>query len=191
MINSEIVFPSFISWSYRESLLPKIRELYNKIDWDFYLDDRYPNGVTTYFKNEYADVDIIKQDCDELISAILQDCYDRISVAGKNLNGKEFYIQNLWLSRMFKNGHHIKHIHHGSHFSGTFYVNGDADSSPLLFYDPRLYKQFFNELNDHDVMSYDATPGKLMMWDSFLEHEVQNNNSETIRDAISFNVGLR
>jgi len=191
MISGELIFPTLITWSFREYLLPDLRELYNTIDWSYYEDSRYPNGVTTYFKEKESDIKLIKKYSAKLVEAILEDSYERIKSQNKDLKGKQLYIQNLWLSRMHTNGYHVRHLHHDSHFSGTIYVNSTADSSPIIFYDPRNYKQFFNVLDDHDIMSYDPTPGKLMLWDSFLEHEVQTNTSEFTRDAISFNVGLQ
>jgi len=189
-MQSELIFPTIITWDFKTELLESLNELYSKIDWNVYKDDRYVNGYTTYFNRDKTNDDLIYEYSQPLVDAIIQHCYERAEMEKIDIGKKKFYVDNLWLSRMLKYGHHIRHLHHGSHYSGTFYVHSDDDSANIIFYDPRLFKQFVGDLDEHDVIVYKPDPGKLIMWSSYIEHEVTTSLSER-RDAISFNVGLR
>ncbi|MDC7684264.1 TIGR02466 family protein [Asticcacaulis sp. BYS171W] len=103
-------------------------------------------------------------------------------------------LDNMWINILEPMGTHSGHIHPHSLISGTFYVHVPDGASALKFEDPRLTSfmnsppRKANARRDHQAFVYEAPqPGTLLMWESWLRHEVPINLSEDVRISISFN----
>lgn len=188
-LTSEIWFPTFISYAYNRDLLPKIKKTFDEFNWESVKDHRYANGYTTFYGGHELN-EKLKESMPEFCDYVLDNCYELLHRQKIDIKQRKLKLTTFWLSRMLTNGYHAKHIHAHSFYSGTFYVNANTDSAKIRFHDPRLYKQFSPDILSGEVIEYRAEEGKLMLWDSFLEHEVDTNFSTTPRDAISFNVIL-
>jgi uncharacterized protein (TIGR02466 family) len=188
-ITTELWFPTFISYSYNTEILPNIQNTFATFDWEQVLDDRYPNGYTTFYGGYKLNEDL-KESMPELCNYILENAYEVLERQKINIENKKLKITTFWMSRMLKNGFHARHLHAHSLYSGTYYVNADKNNSSIKFYDARIFKQFAPESKSGDVVEYRPEPGKLLLWDSYLEHEVDINLTEIPRDAISFNLGI-
>lgn len=103
-------------------------------------------------------------------------------------------LDNMWINILEPMGHHSNHIHPHSLISGTFYVSVPDGASALKFEDPRL-TSFMNTpprkagaRREHQPFVYEAPQaGTILMWESWLRHEVPINLSDDIRISISFN----
>jgi uncharacterized protein (TIGR02466 family) len=126
----------------------------------------------------------------ELCDFILSSTYEIAKRQQINLGNKRLEITTFWMSRMFKNGYHSKHLHAHSIYSGTYYVNVDSSNSNIRFYDSRIFRQFNPDIASGEIVEYKPENGKILLWDSYLEHEVEMNLSDKPRDAISFNLGV-
>ena len=91
-------------------------------------------------------------------------------------------------------GAHSSHFHPKCVISGTFYVSVPPGASAIQFEDPRLPlmmnaptrtpgarpdRQFYAEVT--------PARGTLLLWESWLRHEVPTNRSDQPRISISFN----
>jgi uncharacterized protein (TIGR02466 family) len=103
-------------------------------------------------------------------------------------------IDSLWVNVMPAGAQHSAHIHPHSVISGTFYVDVPESASYLKFEDPRL--GFFMaagpqrsrpRLRNQRFVSIRPKAGELVLFESWLRHEVPPNNSRTPRLSISFN----
>lgn len=105
---------------------------------------------------------------------------------------------NMWLNINYKNASNRVHIHSNSVLSGVYYLKCSKDCGNLIF--PRNYSESFilksigdvyedNTLN-HTAISYTPEINKLLIFPSWIPHEVEKNNSEEERISISFNLGL-
>ncbi|MFT4091819.1 MAG: TIGR02466 family protein [Asticcacaulis sp.] len=111
-----------------------------------------------------------------------------------DVSGGNLKLDNLWINILEPYGTHSGHIHPHSLISGTFYVHVPDGASALKFEDPRL-TSFMNTpprkagaRRDHQPFVYEApSAGTLLMWESWLRHEVPINLSEDVRISISFN----
>jgi uncharacterized protein (TIGR02466 family) len=81
-----------------------------------------------------------------------------------------------------------------STISGTYYVRTPAGSSHLKFEDPRLSKFMAAPPRRPDpraanrvFVAYPARAGSVVLFESWLRHEVAANRSATERISISFN----
>jgi uncharacterized protein (TIGR02466 family) len=111
-----------------------------------------------------------------------------------DLQGRKLRLDNIWINILDPGGHHSNHLHPHSVISGTFYVDVPEGAASLKFEDPRL-DRFMNApprkagaSKGHEVFVYEApTAGTVLMWESWLRHEVPANLSEDVRISISFN----
>jgi len=103
-------------------------------------------------------------------------------------------LDSLWANLLRGSGHHSAHIHPHSILSGTLYVEVPAGSGAIRFEDPRLplmmaapqrRKEAAEELQP--FVTVEPRPGLLMLWESWLRHEVLPGSGRGERLSISFN----
>ena len=103
-------------------------------------------------------------------------------------------LDSLWANLLKSGGQHSGHIHPHSLISGTFYVEVPPGSGAIRFEDPRLplmmaapprVKDSPDELRP--FVTVDPRPGLLLMWESWLRHEVLPGTGKGERLSISFN----
>jgi uncharacterized protein (TIGR02466 family) len=96
-------------------------------------------------------------------------------------------LDSLWVNLLRGGGHHSAHIHPHSILSGTFYVEVPQGSGAIRFEDPRLPLMMAAPQGPDSFVSVEALPGLLLMWESWLRHEVLPGTGKAERLSISFN----
>ena len=103
-------------------------------------------------------------------------------------------LDSLWVNRLRASGHHTAHIHPHSIISGTLYVEVPAGSGPIRFEDPRLPLMMAAPTRRRDApetlqpfVEVEPHPGLLLLWESWLRHEVLAGQGKGERLSISFN----
>lgn len=103
-------------------------------------------------------------------------------------------VDSLWVNLLKSGGHHGAHIHPHSILSGTLYVEAPAGSGAIRFEDPRLPMMMAAPVRGDDApeelrqfVSIAPHPGLLLMWESWLRHEILPGKSSGERLSISFN----
>ena len=103
-------------------------------------------------------------------------------------------LDSLWVNLLEGSGHHSAHIHPHSIISGTFYVEAPAGSGSIRFEDPRLPMMMAAPVRRSDApeslqpfSSVEPRPGLLLLWESWLRHEVLPGSGRGERLSISFN----
>ena len=111
-----------------------------------------------------------------------------------DLDGKELKLDSLWINILPQGGIHTGHIHPHSVISGTTYVAMPEGASAIKFEDPRLPMMMAAPPRKKDVraelqsFTYVApSAGEVLLWESFLRHEVPMNMAEEERISVSFN----
>jgi len=103
-------------------------------------------------------------------------------------------LDSLWVNLLRGRGHHSAHIHPHSIISGTLYVEVPKGSGAIRFEDPRLpmmmaaptrSPQAAEELQP--FVRVEPRPGLLLLWESWLRHEVLPGTGRGERLSISFN----
>jgi uncharacterized protein (TIGR02466 family) len=94
-------------------------------------------------------------------------------------------------------GHHGAHIHPHSAISGTYYVSVPKAASAIRFEDPRLGFMMAApvrrpEARRENKTFVDVAPkqGSVLLWESWLRHEVPVNRAKTARISVSFNYAM-
>jgi uncharacterized protein (TIGR02466 family) len=103
-------------------------------------------------------------------------------------------LDSLWVNLLKSGGHHSGHIHPHSLISGTFYVEAPSGSGAIRFEDPRLPLMMAAPPRRTDApqelqpfATVEPRAGLLLMWESFLRHEVLPGTGRGERLSISFN----
>lgn len=111
-----------------------------------------------------------------------------------DLDGRELTMTDCWVNIMPRHAVHGLHLHPLSTLSGTYYVKTPRGCSSLKFEDPRLSKFMAAPPRRADprpenrtFVSYPAEAGQVVLFESWLRHEVAANRVDAERISISFN----
>ena len=144
-------------------------------------------GYTSYGNNENI---LFWKECSELLDFI------GISVANFHAhNGLagNVVLQDSWFSINRKYAFHGKHNHLPCTWSGVYYVQCDEQDSEITFINKNLDNAWpycnrieANELNS-TVFRLQPKTGSLIIFPSYLDHEVEQQTSDNERITIAFN----
>ncbi len=111
-----------------------------------------------------------------------------------DLGGRKLKLDSLWVNLLKPGGHHGAHIHPHSVVSGTLYLALPEGSGAIRFEDPRLGLMMAAppRLADApDAMRGFRTvapaPGDVLLWESWLRHDVLPHRGRDERISVSFN----
>uniref|UniRef100_UPI004048D3D5 2OG-Fe(II) oxygenase family protein n=2 Tax=Yoonia sp. TaxID=2212373 RepID=UPI004048D3D5 len=113
-----------------------------------------------------------------------------------DLGDKKLKLDSLWINILPEGGIHTSHIHPHSVISGTTYVAMPEGASAIKYEDPRSAMMMASPMRIKDARPemrqfiYVAPDvGDVLLWESWLRHEVPMNMSEEERISVSFNYG--
>jgi len=109
----------------------------------------------------------------------------------------QFFLSRLWINIMPQNCNHAWHIHPLSVISGTLYLQLPKSNAPIRFEDPRL-GFFMNRPqvkskaeSDPNFYTIHPNEGDIVLFESWLKHEVPMHCDEEPRISLSFNYDWR
>ena len=115
-----------------------------------------------------------------------------------DLRGGKLKLDSLWVNILKPGAAHSGHIHPHSVISGTVYVATPKGASALKLEDPRLPLMMAAPPRRADApesaqsfVYLQPQAGTILMWESWLRHEVPANAAKRERISISFNYGWR
>jgi len=112
-----------------------------------------------------------------------------------DLGEGKLVLEDLWINILPEGGSHGSHIHPHSVISGTTYVSMPEGTSALKLEDPRhammmgapaRLKGARREMKNFIYM--EPNVGDVLLWESWLRHEVPMNMAEDERISVSFNL---
>jgi uncharacterized protein (TIGR02466 family) len=111
-----------------------------------------------------------------------------------DLGGGKLEMDSLWVNILPQGGFHAAHIHPLSVLSGTFYVSVPSGASALRFEDPRHAmmmaappRKAKAAPENQGFVSIAPLSGTVLLWESWLRHDVPMNRAAEDRISISFN----
>jgi uncharacterized protein (TIGR02466 family) len=114
-----------------------------------------------------------------------------------DLGGRRLKLDSLWVNVLKPGGSHSGHIHPHSIISGTVYVTVPPGSGALKLEDPRLAMMMAAPPRREDApealhtfVYAEPEPGTVLLWESWLRHEVVPGSGKGERISISFNYRL-
>ncbi|HEY0745597.1 MAG TPA: TIGR02466 family protein [Steroidobacteraceae bacterium] len=111
-----------------------------------------------------------------------------------DLSGRELEMTDCWVNIMPRQTVHSLHLHPHSTLSGTYYVQVPRGSPGTKFEDPRLDRLMAAPSRKPDAsasarpwITFPAAAGHLVLFESWLRHEVVANAVNAERISVSFN----
>ncbi|KMW56187.1 hypothetical protein AIOL_001139 [Candidatus Rhodobacter oscarellae] len=132
----------------------------------------------------------------DLVRALDESVAEFAADLGFDLDGKPLKLEDIWINILPEGGAHASHIHPHSVISGTTYVAMPDGASALKLEDPRHAMMMAapprrkDAPEDRQSFVYVAPKvGDVLLWESWLRHEVPMNMAEGERISVSFNYG--
>ena len=178
---------------FNASLLEDCRQVQRTdIAWQKWSKKNYYGGFTSYasmnqlhlFSNTFGQ---LKRNLDLHVAEFVKNL-------DFDLPKNSLKLSTIWLNIMPPGVTHSMHIHPLSVISGTYYVQTPHDCSVLKFEDPRLQfmmgsppKKKSARPENKNFYSLSPKSGQVVLFESWLRHEVPANPSKAERISISFN----
>ena len=113
-----------------------------------------------------------------------------------DLGDKSLKLDSLWINILPEGGIHTSHLHPHSVISGTTYVALPEGTSALKLEDPRSARMMAAPGRTKNApqalqpfVYVKPAVGDVLLWESWLRHEVPMNMAEDERISVSFNYG--
>ena len=111
-----------------------------------------------------------------------------------DLGGRRLKLDSLWANLLKSGGGHTAHLHPHSVVSGTVYIAVPERAGGLKLEDPRLPMMMAAPPRRPDAPEQLRTfvelrpePGTVLLWESWLRHEVPAGAAKGDRISVSFN----
>ena len=130
----------------------------------------------------------------DLVKVLDQHVADFAKDLELDLDDRALVLEDIWINVLPEGGSHSSHIHPHSVISGTTYVAMPDGTSALKLEDPRHAMMMAHPPRKKDARRalrtfiYESPKvGDVLLWESFLRHEVPTNMAEDERISVSFN----
>ena len=140
--------------------------------------------------------DLKNQSLKNFISAISNNIGAAVKDMEWDLEAQAVKITSMWAIINKEGAFNERHHHGNSSLSGAYYVKAEKNAGDIIFFDPRQANVFHhptakkaNNLNGQ-VQSITPREGTLVLFPSYLEHKVGENQSNSERIVVSFNISL-
>lgn len=155
----------------------------------------YPGGYTSY--GSMAQLQHFSSSFADLEKKIARHVKAFARALDMDLRGKALQMTDCWINIMPEQAAHSLHLHPLSVISGTYYVRTPKGCPGLKFEDPRLGSlmaappKVANVRDENRTyVTYPAEAGNVILFESWLRHEVPANRVAEERISISFNYAL-
>ena len=104
-------------------------------------------------------------------------------------------VESMWININHPYSYNSPHVHPNSYISGVYYVKAEPFSGHLTLKHPSILQPIFTpqglikEHNECNCSKWSIAPevGKLVLFPSWIEHDVSQNLSGEDRISIAFN----
>jgi uncharacterized protein (TIGR02466 family) len=152
----------------------------------------YPGGYTSYASlNELHRFSSTFAELGRRLEAHVRAFARRLDF---DLRGRSVRLTDLWVNIMPEFSAHSLHLHPLSFVSGTYYVVTPRGCPGLKFEDPRLDRFMAApprttgaRASNRTHVTYPARAGHVILFESWLRHEVAANRRKAERISVSFN----
>ena len=158
--------------------------------------ERYPHGYTSF--SSITDLHRRSTGFEALQRLIGRQVTQFVKTLELDIGKGKLEMTDLWLNIMGPGSHHPFHLHPLSVISGTYYVEVPKGSGPFKVEDPRIASFMASpppspraRLENQRYVSLTTRPGDLLLFESWLKHEVPSNQSREERISVSFNYDWR
>ena len=152
----------------------------------------YPGGYTSY--NSVHRMHEMSPTFEELRRRLGSHVARMVGALEWDLRGRRLEMTDCWVNIMPRGVTHGLHLHPLSCLSGTYYVQVPEGSRGLKLEDPRLERMMAAPPRKRGAarasqpwVELPVRPGQVILFESWLRHEVPANAARAERISISFN----
>lgn len=152
----------------------------------------YPGGYTSY--NSVSRLHELSPTFEALRKKLDRHVASFVKQLEFDMQGRTLAMTDCWVNIMPARVAHSWHLHPLSTISGTYYLQTPKGCAGLKFEDPRLDKfmaapprKVDCRIEQRPWQTIMAEAGKVVLFESWLRHEVPPNSSQQDRISISFN----
>lgn len=152
----------------------------------------YIGGYTSY--GSIANLHEVSSTFEELRKRLDKHRSQFVKHLEMDIDPRELQMTRCWLNVMPVQVMHSFHLHPLSVLSGTYYVQTPKNCAAIKFEDPRVASFMASpprkpnaKLANQMYPQIQPQEGNLILFESWLKHEVPPNNSKQERISISFN----
>lgn len=174
-------------------LLDEVKKL-QEIDNDglYWSATNYVGGYTSY--SSYSELHNFSSTFGELKDLIDKHVRAFVQYIEFDIDASELSMSSCWVNVMPANTTHSMHLHPLSVISGTYYLSVPKGASGIKFEDPRL-DRFMGcpprksdaKKKNKTIVNFKPKAGDVILFESWLRHEVPASSSDFERISISFN----
>jgi uncharacterized protein (TIGR02466 family) len=177
-----------IYFSYIENI-----DLINKELLDVYKSQQFSKrefwGTKTHSVSDpnFSSNFITQYNCNNFTNEIIKHVYAYMAELNSKCT-KPFKIQSSWFTKTEPGEYTRSHNHGYADISGAYYIQTNGNDGNLTFISPTptLSSTVFASLGD--TVSYKPDIGKIILFPGWLYHSVNENDTDTTRISVSFNI---
>lgn len=161
-------------------------------DGRLWSEKNYKGGYTSY--GSLSQVHKMTSSFETLARSIDIEVRKYIKLLQYDIRPSELMMTRMWINIMGPSCYHKMHIHPLSVVSGTYYLSVPKNSSCIRFEDPRHPmmmasppKQKKLRTENQNFIDIKPKSGEVLLFESWLRHEVPENLTKEDRVSISFN----
>ena len=132
------------------------------------------------------------------INAFLKELDNSVEYCRVSMGLPELVFQNFWININGPGAYHTLHNHQDAMLSGVFYIDVPADNmGDLQFYRGDEAQYYIpDNLDQYNTITstmatYPPKTGMIVIFPSWIKHQVKSNQSDLQRIAVSFNYGVK
>jgi uncharacterized protein (TIGR02466 family) len=107
--------------------------------------------------------------------------------AERGFQGTKFGLHNLWFNSNPNGAWNMPHTHPHAFFSGVLWVKASEGSGELVLHSPQGHALYGLH---HNVWGIPPEEGRVVLFPSNLQHNVNSNTTEDERISLSFNLSI-
>ena len=166
------------------------------IDYAYKLREKDPIASQKSNQGGWQSFDFDVNDSDDILHNLLINCIKKFPRFKNNV----YAFMDAWVNINETGDYNVTHDHPDCDLSGVLWVKAPKDCGDIVFDSPVGF-QTYREVNSYRddfkrenaiFKSYYYTPkeGRILMFPSYLKHDVKKNISQEDRISVSFNIRL-
>ena len=142
------------------------------------------------------------KDKKDILQSFLTNCLSEFPPIKKSVN----LSMRAWVNISKPGGYLAKHHHPDCNLAGVLWIKAPQNSGDIVFDSPKTFDPFLqlaknreidsytddfkNKFNIYSDYDFPPTEGRILIFPSYLEHQVRENKSNKDRISVSFNIKL-
>ena len=166
------------------------------IDYAYKLREKDPIGNKKSNEGGWQSFDFDINDSDDILHNLLINCLNKFPRFKKNVYGS----MDAWVNIIKTGDYNVTHDHPTCDLSGVLWIKAPKDCGNIVFDSPvqfQTYREvssycddFKKENNIFKSYFFEPTEGRVLIFPSYLAHDVKKNLSQEDRISVSFNIRL-